>query len=273
MNIPEFPLPSNRRIVIQFRKPTVSDAMEYSETDPNFEERTTTKYLNALQVGDVRDSALWTASDRRAALWWIYISSNPMPEATFAYECQHCGETHHQDLNLFELDAGAKYLDREPVIRLTLPTNGEPVEWSIVPLDGRGVELLEQYRVNNLTPLPKDSKEYKAEAVRIRLLEDALRTRLSDDPEDYEEAAERRLSIIMGMCCATEYPTLAARILQSEDVLRHGLESVMERGETLLVAPAHFCKTKAQEVSEDGGAVPFTNLLFTFRPSNFFPQL
>lgn len=274
MNIPDFPLPSNPKTVISFRTPTVADAMDCSEINPDFEERATTKYLNSMQVGEVRDSALWTAQDRRAALWWIFISSNPDPSATFSYECTHCGKVHHQDLDLMSLDAMATHLKREPVIRTTVNTNGKPVEWQIVPLDGRSVEFFERYRANNPLPSDKDSKEYRAEKVRRRLLNEALRTRLADDPEDFSEAVERRYQMILSMDCATEYQALSARIKQSEDVLKHGLACAIEDGEIFLLCPPHYCTTKKQEVSEAGkGAIPYTNLLIGFRPIYFFPQL
>ncbi len=274
MKIPDFPLPSHPKTVIKFRTPTVQDAMDYSEVNPDFEERTTTQYLNAMQVGTVSDSALWTAQDRRTAVWWIYISANPEPSATFSYECMHCKQTHYMDLDLFRLDETAKYLEREPVIKHKLQTCGQLKEWSIVPLDGRAQEILERYRVNNLSPLSKGSKEYLAEKLKIRLMKDALRTRLPDDPTDYEEAASRRYSLITQMDCATEYPALAARIRQSEDVLAHGLACVIEDGEVFLLSPPHYCTTKKKEVSGDGkGEVPYTNLLFGFRPHQFFPQL
>lgn len=273
MNIPDFPLPSNPKAVIRFRVPTVADALEYAEINPDFEERTTTKYLNSLQKGDVSDSALWTAQDRRTALWWIYIGVHSDPSITFTYECQHCGKDHYQDLDLFELDKTACYLERAPFIESPQETAGKLLPWKIVPLDGRAVELMEIRRAAHLNNLTPNTPEYRAEIVRLRLMEEALQLRLPDDPEDYAAAAERRLSLLMSMDSATEYPKMAARIRQAHDVLRHGLKTVIDKGEVLLVGTDHPCSTKAKEVSEDGGNVPFTNLLIGFRPSAFFPQL
>lgn len=274
MNIPDFPLPSNPQTVIRFRVPTVADAMEYAEVNPDFEERTTTKYLNSMQVGPAQDSALWTAQDRRTALWWIFISAHPDPNITYSYQCSHCGETHHQDLDLIELDKTATSLSRPPYIDIPWTAGGQLYQWKIVPLDGRAMELLEQRRTTCLQNLDVSSKEYRAEVVRLRLMEDALRLRLPDDPDDYVAAAERRISILMGMDSANEYPGLAAHIRQADDVLRHGLKIVFENGEPLIFGPDHPCKTKQQEVSEDGaGNVPYTNLLIRFRNSAFLPQL
>lgn len=104
MFIPTLYQPSNPKNEIQFRAPAVNDALEFCGTAPEQEEQATTRYLNTMQIGDVQDSARWTAQDRRTALWWIHTHSQPNgAEQTVSYQCGHCGELHHYDFDLCDL--------------------------------------------------------------------------------------------------------------------------------------------------------------------------
>ncbi|EMX0767124.1 hypothetical protein AAHD26_003418 [Citrobacter freundii] len=262
MKIPDFPLPSQPRTEIHFRMPTVDDAMLYSDSLPDQEEATTTKYLNAMQAGEVNDSALWTAQDRRTALWWIYINSRTDTVTTYPYSCQHCGETHFYDFDLRELSENAELLTEVPERRVTVPVQGVPTEWTLKPLDGRGICMLEKLRFM----LPEETDpEYKNAERRMRLAEIALNTALDDDPDDYEAAANRRYDLIATMATDTEFVPLVAKIHLMQRELRHGLDVSIERGVVSLVLPPHSCEAEGKE----GKA---TRLLVPFRNSSFIPN-
>lgn len=262
MIIPAFPLPSKPYTEIKFRMPTVADSMRYSDSAPEQEEVTTTDYLNALQEGALNDSDLWTAQDRRTALWWIYINSRTDTVTTFSYECQHCGNTHFHDCDLRTLAQTAELLTEEPYRLVTIPVKGEQKEWTLKPLDGRGMRMLEKMRY--MLPEPNDP-EHKQAVRRMRLAEMALHTGLEDDPDNFEEAANRRFDIIEQMSTDTEFVPLVANIQIMQRELRHGLEMNINRGAVSLVLPPHHCDAEGKEDRA-------TRLLVPFRPGSFIPD-
>lgn len=262
MFIPTFPLPSKPNVEIKFRLPSVEDSMKFSNTAPELEEATTTEYLNALQEGEVKDADLWTAQDRRTALWWIYINSRNDTVTTFSYECQHCGETHFYDCDLRSLSEKAELLTEEPYRHVTVPVKGEPKEWTLKPLDGRGIRMLEKMRF--MLPEPNDP-DYKQAVKKMRIAELSLNTALADDPEDYEEAANRRFDIIGTMFTDTEFVPLVANIQLMQRELRHGLEMDIKRGAVNLILPPHHCEAEGKEDRA-------TQLLVPFRPGAFIPD-
>jgi hypothetical protein len=261
MHIPDFPLPSGPRTEIKFHMPTVADAMHYSECDPAFEEATTTEYLNAMQQGPVNDSALWTAQDRRTALWWIYINSRIDTVNTFSYECQHCGETHFNDFDMRDLSDTTNMLTEEPFQYVMVPVQGKETRWTLKPLDGRSITMLERLRFT----LPEvTSPDYSAARTNMRIAELALHTALDDDPEDFEEAANRRFDLIKTMATDTEFTPLVARIQLMQRELKHGLDVSISDGRVSLILPPHICDA-------DNGEGKATRLLIPFRPGAFIP--
>ncbi|HCN3359725.1 hypothetical protein HCH57_04055, partial [Escherichia coli] len=173
MNIPKFPLPSRPETEIQFHAPTVKDALKYSDLNPAEDEATTTEYLNSMQDGEINDSANWTVQDRRTALWWIFVNSRPDAVMTYSYECSHCGNTHHADINLSDLAQTVEILTVPPYVKTNVPVNGVPTNWILKPLTGKGAELLERMRAS----LPDmKSPEYSAGVARMRIAELALCT-------------------------------------------------------------------------------------------------
>ncbi|HBT4785494.1 TPA: hypothetical protein MB364_000793 [Klebsiella variicola subsp. variicola] len=260
MNIPKFPLPSSPDTEIQFHAPTVKDALKYTDLNPAEDEVTTTEYLNAMQDGEVNDSANWTVQDRRTALWWIFINSRPDPVMTYSYECRHCGEAHHADIDLNDLAETAELLTVPPYIKTQVPVKGAMTSWTLKPLSGKGAELLERMRAS----LPEmKTPEYSAAIARMRIAELALCTALDDDPEDFTEAANRRFDIIETMALETEFTPLVARIQLMQRDLRHGLLMAIERGTSRLILPPQKCKN-AKEGADVSTTlyVPFLNREF-----------
>lgn len=266
MSIADFPLPSRPECIIRFRDPTVADSMKFSDASPAFEERTTTEYLNTLQMGSVSDSRNWTAADRRTALWWIYIFSKDDPVITASYECGHCGEIHYYDCDMRMLDAEATILDRKPFIEVSIPAGGVEYEWQIVPLDGQAMENLEIMR--GRMPTDTSTQEYRDALAQLRLWVLVYQTRLFYDIDlDYDTAANKRYDLINSMHISGEFPLLAARIKQAQDVLKHGINVQFQDGEANLLLPPHACQSKGKE---EGGR--FTRLLLGFRNHYFMPD-
>lgn len=262
MFIPTFPLPSQPNVEIKFRLPAVEDSMKFSNAAPELEEATTTDYLNTLQDGVVNDADLWTAQDRRTALWWIYINSRTDTVTTFSYECKHCGEMHYYDCDLRDLRNTAELLTEEPFRRVTIPVRGEPKEWTLKPLDGRGIRMLEKMRF--MLPEPNE-QDYQQAVKHMRMAELSLHTALADDPDNYEEAANRRFDIIGTMFTDMEFVPLVANIQLMQRELRHGLDVVIERGAVSLKLPPHHCEAEGKEDRA-------TQLLVPFRPGAFIPD-
>ncbi|EKN4689562.1 hypothetical protein [Yersinia ruckeri] len=265
MQIPYFPLPSNPLKEIQFRMPTVADAMSYSGAAVDQEEALTTRYLNEMQYGEKYDAALWTAQDRRTALWWIFCNSRIDTVLSVSYSCTHCGEEHYYDVNIRDLDMTAGLLTVEPFVPVTIPVNGKPYEWVLRPLNGLAMEHLEAARI--ALP-PTDDPSYTEELINIRLMEIAHQAHLKDQPSSFIESAQLRYELIKQMATDTEFSPLVAQIALMNRTLVHGLSMKIEKGTTNLLLPAHSCPNSGKE----GSAVHNTNLFTPFRSHDFFPN-
>ncbi|CDM92252.1 hypothetical protein ACR71G_03905 [Xenorhabdus bovienii] len=266
MQIPDFPLPSNPSVDIRFRMPTVADSMSYSGADPEQEEILTTRYLNELQCGENKfDAALWTAQDRRTALWWIFCNSRIDTTLTVSYQCFHCKEEHYYDYDARELDMTAGVLTVEAFETVSIPVNGQSYEWVLKPLDGRAMEHLETAH-NNLPP-PNDPS-YKEELINLRIMELAHQAHLSEQPENFMAAAQIRYELIQQMAIDTEFSPLVARIELMNRRLAHGLAMNIEKGVSNLLLPKHICPNSGKE----GTASLYTRLYTPFRNHNFFPD-
>lgn len=265
MQIPYYPLPSNPEVEIHFRMPTVADAMSYSGASLDQEEALTTRYLNEMQTGEIKDAALWTAQDRRTAMWWIFCHSRIDKVLSVSYVCAHCGNEHYYDMDMSSLEMTAGLLTVEPFIPVTVPVNGKPYDWILKPLDGRAMEHLEAARC--CLPL-QDDPLYKEEIINLRLMELAHQAHLKDQPSDFIEAAQVRYELIKQMTTDTEFSPLVAQIEMMNRTLAHGLALKIEKGKVNLLLPPHPCPESGKEGSE----VHITNLYFPFRNRDFLPD-
>lgn len=262
MNIPPLPLASRPTTEIIFRQPVIKDALKYGTPDQFGDERRVSEYLNELQEGPLDDSRDWTAQERRTALWWIMINSRVDNLEAFHYTCQHCNAMHTCDVDLSDLAATVELLTTEPYERVNVPVNGVPTDWTLKPLTGRGQEMLERMRAG----LPDSSApEYEAALVRLRIAEFALCTALDDDPEDFEEAANRRFDIMESMVSEMEFAPLVAHIQLMQKNLRHGLLMQIIKGEVRLLLPPHACEKEDMQMNT-------TQLFIPFHPGFFIPR-
>ncbi|KMJ46648.1 hypothetical protein PSI19_16480 [Xenorhabdus khoisanae] len=266
MQIPDFPLPSNPNVEIRFRMSDVADAMSYCGTDPDQEEALTTRYLNEIQCGENKhDAALWTAQDRRTALWWIFCNSRINTTLTVSYVCSHCQKDHYYDYDARELDMTAGVLTVEAFETVSIPVNGQPKDWVLKPLDGRAMEHLETAR-NNLPP--QNDPSYRKELINLRVMELTHQAHLHEQPEDFMKAAQIRYELIKQMALDTEFPPLVASIELMNRRLAHGLAMKIEKGVANLLLPKHVCPNSGKE----GTASQYTQLYTPFRNHNFFPD-
>lgn len=260
IKIPTLNLPSGRGKVI-FRKSNVSDALEFSGSNPDFEEKLATEYLNALIVeADDKNTLNWTAEDRMTALWFIYINTMPQSTIAYRYQCKHCGNEHIEDVDLTMLDDEITQLDELPTIKSNAKFNGRSIEFFIKPLNGRAMEDLELLSIG-LDEL-EEQQAVKQRNI-IQLTSYAHRISFTDEPEEFLKAFDLRVERIKSMSF-DEYVRFVVILNNHVDDLRHGLHTNMFDGQLSLVSPPLACQVK-ESLS--------TRLNMRFRSGNFIPAL
>lgn len=264
IKLPKLKFSSNKKLHAIFRKPDVADTLEFSNANPNFEEKLATEYLNSLIVETNHDtnSATWSPEDRAVALWWIFI--NIMPDSLLAYEykCRHCNEKHVADVDLRDLDKEIILVDELPLISTSLRFDGRKRIVEVNSGCGAAMEKLEELRLGLDDLKGNDLANRKSE---IRLTEFAYRIKFDDEPCDFEDAFEHRVKLIQKMAF-DEFTKLAWEIKQANEKLRHGLHSETIDGKMYLVSPPLECEQK-----EDASAT--TRLRMRFRSSYFIPAI
>ncbi|WP_147200786.1 morphogenetic protein [Pantoea sp. CCBC3-3-1] len=270
MLIPFFPLPSRPETTVQFNAPSVDMAMYFCKSQESTEERDTTEYLNMLQVkesfSDARD---WTANDRRTALWWVFINSRADSVIDFSYTCQHCGEEHWINQDMHELVGDLEVLAGAADMTIEATVQGKVNTWLLKPLDGHAMERLE--RMRQLLPSTSRKQEYLTALTELRLWEFVYQAHLFYDLEpDYDKSAQYRYELIKQMDVGTEFAHLAASVRMMQQNLRHGLNVILDKGESCLLLPPHECPSEALKEPAER---PTTRLLVPFRNSQFLPDI
>ncbi|ANT70231.1 hypothetical protein [Aeromonas hydrophila] len=274
ISIQPFPLPSNPAKKIIFRAPTVGDCLDFCDLRPELEELSTTDYLNQLQEGVRDNSELWTAQDRRTALWWIFVSSSANTVLEYSYECQHCGDTHHVAIDLVDLDDGVVMLDGPAYQEGEVRVDGEFKPARFHPMDGRAMAHMEGLRLARENSEPAKYKRLTSELKIAEVLHSFTVMEWADLP--WEEALDKKRELVTRMDRETEYKPLVAQCLLAAEELRHGLAVEIRDGRVDLVSPALPCeKHTAQEGDKEaaGEPAPATVLLLRFRPVHFIPAI
>ena len=268
--ITPFPLPSNPSHIIRFLAPTVADSLDFCSLRQDMEESATTEYLTQLQGGEVSDPALWTAQDRRTALWWIFVSVSDDTTLSYNYECQHCGERHYTDIDLVDLDDGVITLNAPPYVVGEVMCNDIPLPARFHPLDGRAVTHLEVKRLELDGLEENQAKRLKAE---IKVLETVHSFTLDmHKDKTWEEATQLKLDMVMAMDRENEYRPLVAKCLLAAEELRHGLKTITKDGVVEVLSPPLRCESdQFKEGAEEQR--PATVLLMRFRAHNFIPEI
>lgn len=271
ISIQPFPRPSNPGKKIHFRAPTVADCLDFCDLRPELEEQSTTDYLNQLQEGPKDDAALWTAQDRRTALWWIFVSSSADTTQAYSYECQHCGETHRVDIDMVDLDDAVVMLDRPAYIEGEVWVNGESKPAHFHPMNGLAMAHLESLRLLRDNSEPAQKKRLTAEIKVAEVLHSFTPLEWASLP--WEVALERKRELVTSMDRDSEYPPLVAQCLFAAAELRHGLAVEIREGRVDLVSPALPCENHPAEKEAAGEPAPATVLLLRFRPIKFIPAI
>ncbi|MGL5905115.1 MAG: hypothetical protein ACRCZA_00120 [Shewanella sp.] len=272
MTIPAFTLPSNAKKTIIFRENTVADCLDFCGLDDRLDEVSTTTYLNALQVGEVYDSALWTTQDRRTALWWIFVISNQDTTIALDYECEHCGKRHTADIDMMRLDEGVRTITSDCFIKTELLFDGVERQITIKPITGQEAMYMERQGLA-LLDLDEDSLAYRQELARLKVVQLACAFRFELEPDDFEEALDMRISAIKTMKRTSEFRMLVASIESAFATLAHGLDAVLEQGQLALVSYPVACESYQPKEGEQEDATPATRLLIPFQGKLFIPEL
>jgi hypothetical protein len=268
MPIPTIKLPSSGKAVT-FREATIEDCLNYCDVNDALDELITTEYLNSVQVGEKSDSALWTAEDRRLALWWIFVTTSKDTTIAYEYPCGHCGETHLQAVDLVDLDDEATSLKIKPYLddRILFDDKIRLVRFH--PYNGLAMMNMEQ-AANELDELEDGTNEHKRAAARLKVLEVAHAFDFTDtEPSDFDAELAIKLEAISSMKRTTEFPDLVAAAIAAREKLRHGLNCTHENGRVSLVSPELQCENKTGEKGE----ALHSRLLIPFRGAVFIPTV
>ncbi len=285
--IADFQLPSQSNTVIRLREPTVQDCIDFAGLREEFEEQSTTKYLNQLQPSPINDSKYWTAEDRRTALWWIWININEVGSTTaisYKYDCQHCEKEHAHNVDMRELDHGVKMFQKLPVEGFSyLDNDDKTVKYSVKPLNGLAVEYLELLRFNRLEVEPESDK-YKQLSAEIRVAEiacvmefdDELERELEGDALPFNDKIDARLKRLMSLPISSKFAHIANDVTLALADLRHGLDCTITDGQIRLILPPHHCPTHLEKHSTANvkeGTALVTTLYAPFHYNFYFAAI
>lgn len=261
------------KVQAHFRSPTVSDYRALVGVSGDIEERMTTQFLNDLQIIEknknkaLNDSSMWTAEDRRAALYWIYILTRDNTIITQSYACQHCSQKHSRQIDLIELGD----LMTESTHSMTDRINVKGVKSGLIhPLRGYAVEHVELLR-NERDEHDEHTKAWRVAHTDLVLMEIAYGITFDDDDKSLplDEQAQARFDYLLTLNADKQYKKLMAQVRLAWSNMRHGLLTEYSDGDTRLVTPPHTCPNS----TDKGGNGKETILLLPFRNSDFLPDL
>ena len=204
MAIQIYRLPSNPKRLVQFRAPTVDDCLANCDLNDDLDELSTTSYLNQVQEGEVDDCTNWTAQDRRAALWWIFVTTSEQTCIAYEYTCELCDTKHTAVIDLRELDKESLTLTGASYIDDTLLFSEEEREIRLHPFTGFAMMDMEQQGLR-LSLSESGSPERKRLLAELKILQVAHSFTFKDDigkPND--EALELKLKAIKACLFVTE---------------------------------------------------------------------
>lgn len=265
-----FPLPSDRKRKITFREPTVGDSLDYCDINPDMEEEAATQYLNQLQSNQpvVHDAALWSAQDRLAALWWIFVNVSTNTALQYEYPCAHCGDEHHAVIDLVELDATYQELKGKKFIPAELVAAGRHHKITLHPIDGRGITHLQALNVERKEAIDAGlTGTIKRLDANIKMFE-LIHSFTLDKPAgaDWDAQLEEKFTLICSMNKDRELAPLVARAELVQRQQRHGLLSHVNNGRLSLVSTPQLCP----KAKEEGHATAF---LLGFRITDFIAEI
>ena len=137
-------LPSHKKTV-NFREPTVQDALDLSKINPNLEERAVTWWLNTLQEKPY-PAENWTQEDRQVGLLLTFFMTQEEVTRQVTYTCRHCEDSHRFSADYSALATqNIEEHDKIPTVDLL---DGE---YQMSPLLGSDLEEIEAFRMTEPT--------------------------------------------------------------------------------------------------------------------------
>lgn len=268
--LPDFSLPSDPAKTVRLMEATVADAIDFTAIDPLCEEEATTLFLERLQAKDkYSDPRLWTAEDRRYALFFYHLQTTQYADIPLTFRCEACSEAAQRDVlhtvPVKLADIAAEYMPITGKSMRDVVHEGHAI--IVHPLLGADAEFIEKTRMGIITL----EKETKTTARKERAQLSMLRILCCIDipAMDGKTEQDRRKAVeayILGMA-ATEFKQFMAKVLAALAEMQHGLRSIFQDGRTLLESPAVYCP----EGKDKEG--PGIRLRFPFRAFDYIPHL
>ena len=250
--IPPLNLASDPSKKVILKHATVSDMIDFSDVDAGHEEELTSIFLNRLQdKATYSDAKLWTAEDRRLALFWYWLHTTKDVEQALAYDCGHCGEEHVFLFDYRRLSDG--YQSIKGKAERDFEFEGDTIK--VVPLDGSDMEVLESMRIE-LDSIKAERGEHSgAYRKQVALMKIARLQAAVDYPHEKIMALN-----------VEQFQDFYSKATSALEDMVHGLESKYENGRMALVLPPHQCPN-----IDDKEAT--TRLWVFFRNREFIPEL
>lgn len=259
--LPDFTLPSDAATTVRLREATVSDAVDFSEIDPDCEEEATSIFLDRLQdPAKYSDPRLWTGEDRRFALYMYKVNTEQYADIPLTYTCRVCGKPHTTSVRYADLLAASK--DMEGKALRDVVHDGHAI--FVHPLLGRDLETIERAYV----ALRDEEDPLKARklSVRIKVMHALFCIDIPALGEGQTEL-ERRPAVekyLMAMK-TVEFKALFDKVSSAIEDMRHGLPSLYRNGKLHISVPPVVCpETPGSEAVE---------LSFPFHAADCIPHV
>lgn len=259
--IPDFTLPSNPEITVRLREATVEDAIDFSELDPALEEEATSVFLDRMQAKDkYSDPRLWTAQDRRYALFMYRLNTEDYDSIPMTYFCSACQQEHTVSIKYMDILEGYAPLEGKPLRDVVHEGHAVLVH----PLVGRDLEILEKQRIlMDEAHSEKERRRAKAALALNRILFCIDIPHLKEGASELERRGDVK-KYVLGMS-PREFKEFAEKIDDALSSLRHGLPTSYRDGKVVMQTPMVYCP---EGKSSDG-----VSLLYPFRAFNFIPHI
>jgi|GEM_PF-5888656 len=245
MIIPAFTLPTDKSKSITFDVPTVQVCVDFADLSPDMEQEIATRYLDRLNTTydaakPETSSLYWTAQDRKAAIFWIYLYVTEDTSTLITYKCG-CGDKHHVD---FDLQLLGDQVTTGSIEKSEVSTLGEKLEYRITPLFGWAEQHLEEMR---LCIDEEATQKQKTEIKVMRVLLQFLPIDMVNKP--VPELIERLESLKETMT-VMEFERISKETQKYNKRNTFGLPmNVNSVGEMSAITPAFDCTNDDKEVS------------------------
>lgn len=267
--LPDFELPSDPSKTVRLREATVADAIDFSDINRECEEEATTLFLDRLQEKEkYSDPRLWTAEDRRFALFMYHLHTTTEKDYVLEWVCDTCTKDpkkpvkHAVAINLADIASEYTPIEGKPVRDVIHEGHAILVH----PLLGKDAELLEKSRMN-ISLLEKSGEPARKERNQLtflRLL--CCMDIVGLDPDATPEERRPKVEEFITKMSISEFLAFRPKILSAMDSLKHGLRSTFVDGRIMLESPVVYCP---EDTAKERGL----RLQFPFRTFEYIPVL